>query len=271
VKPGLALDHLTVADTTPTELVEAAAVAGARAVCLFMEPMDVLPRMPTFALYGDTPERRETRRRMDALGIGLDIAYPFTLAGRTEIECFVPALETAAYLGAFAVNVLAYDRDAARRADKFGAFCALAASFGLATVVEFFPLSQVPSLGEAIALVKETGGTAGVNVDLLHLMRSGGSIADLAAAPSELIRYGQFSDGPAALDPECWDFEASSQRLLPGEGAFDLTGFARALPRDCRTSVELPQESSLAAGVPVKERARAAIDGVLNAICSGSR
>jgi sugar phosphate isomerase/epimerase len=265
---GVALDHLTVADTTPSQLVEAAAAVGSPAVCLFMQPMEVLPRMPQFALYGDTAERRETRARMNDLGVGFDVAYPFTLAGRTEIGAFAPALETAAYLGAWAVNVLAYDRDPVRRVDKFGEFCALASGFGLNVVVEFYPLSQVRSLGEAIDLVRTVGapGRVGVNVDLLHLVRSGGDVAALAAAPPEYVLYGQYCDGPATYDPERWDFEASHQRLLPGEGVFDLAGFAAALPQGCRASVELPQDVALAAGVPVLERARAAVQSVREVI-----
>jgi len=263
---GLALDHLTVADTTPSQLVDVAARVDARAICLFMEPMDVLPRMPQFALYGDTPERRETRARMDDLGVSLDIAYPFTLAGRTDVDRFAPALETAAYLRAGAVNVLAYDREPARRMEKFAAFCALASSFGLGTVLEFYPLSQVRSLAQAIALVRDTGSAAGINVDLLHLIRSGGSIAELATAPAELIRYAQLCDGPKWFDPLHWDYEASSQRLLPGEGVFDLAAFTAALPAGCRVSVELPRDVAITAGVPIVDRARLAMQRVRAAL-----
>jgi sugar phosphate isomerase/epimerase len=229
-----------------------------------MAPMAVLPRMPQFDLYGDVAQRRELRARMEALGVGLDVAYPFTLAGRTDIEGFSGALECAAYLGARYVNVLAYDRDPARRLDRFGAFCAMAEGFGLGVVVEFFPLSQVRSLGEALNLVRPVGrpGKVGVNVDLLHLMRSGGSIAELAAAPADYILYGQQCDGVAALDPSAWDYEASSQRRLPGEGAFDLAGFARALPPACPVSVEIPQEDGLEAGLSTRARALRAVEGV---------
>lgn len=264
----LALDHLTVADTTPSGLVTVAAATGCPAICLFLEPMAVLPRMPQFALHGDTPERRETKARMADTGVTLDVAYPFTLAGRSEIASFAPALETAAELGAWAVNVLAYDREPARRVEKFGAFCEAASGFGLKVVVEFYPLSQVRSLGEAVALVEAVGapGRVGVNVDLLHLVRSGDDVATLAAAAPEWILYGQYCDGPEAQEALSWDFEASSQRLLPGEGAFDLAGFAAALPPGCRASVELPQDAALAAGAPQIARARSAVDGVRRAI-----
>jgi len=264
----LALDHLTVVDSDPVELVEVAAAVGCSAICLFIEPMAVLPRMPSFALHGDAPMRREMIARMADTGVTLDVAYPFTLAARTDIAALMPALETAAALGAWAVNVLAYDREPARRIEKFGAFCESARGFGLNVVVEFYPLSQVRSLAEAISLAATVGvpGRVGVNVDLLHLVRSGDDVATLAAAPAEWILYGQYCDAPATQDVLTWDFEASSERLLPGEGALDLEGFAAALPPGCRTSVELPRESALAAGISRVERARAAIESVRRAI-----
>lgn len=267
----LALDHLTVADTTPSQLVEVAAAAGARAVCMFLQPMEVLPRMPVFELYGDTPERRATRARLDDLGVSIDLVYPFTLAARSEIMDFEKSLETAAYLGAWAVNVLLYDRDPARRFDRFAEFCALARDHGLGVVAEFYPTSQVRSLPEAAELVRRLGASnVGVNVDLLHLMRSGGALPDLGPA-HDAIAYGQFCDGPSAHPLETREFEASSQRLYAGEGVFDIAGFAAALPAKARMSVEAPRDDLLAAGVQALERARCALDATRYAIAGGGR
>lgn len=264
----LALDHLTVADTTPSQLVAVAAAIGCPAICLFMEPMAVLPRLPRFELYGDTPERRETLARMADGGVSLDIAYPFTLTGRSDIASFARALETAAVLGAWGVNVLAYDREPARRADSFATFCDLAGGFGLNVVVEFYPLSQVRTLDDAVALVRGVGapGRVGVNADLLHLTRSGGTIESLTAVPPEWILYAQYCDAPAVQDRLSWDYEASHQRLAAGAGALNLAGFAAAMPPGCRASVEMPREDALQAGVPTYDRARAALDGVRQAV-----
>ncbi|SFR91253.1 sugar phosphate isomerase/epimerase family protein [Sphingomonas jatrophae] len=269
----LALDHLTVADTTPSQLVAVAAAAGCAAVCLFLEPMAVLPRLPGFDIHGDTAERRETLARMADSGVTLDIAYPFTLSARSDIAAFAPALETAARLGAWGVNVLAYDRDAARRADRFAAFCEAADGFGLKVVVEYYPLSQVRTLREAVALVRGVGapGRVGVNADLLHLARSGGTVADLAGVPGEWILYGQYCDAPAVQETLSWDYEASHERQLAGEGALDVAGFAAALPPGCRASVELPRDTALAAGVPAEVRARAAVESVRQAIKGRAR
>lgn len=264
----LALDHLTVVDTTPIELVEAARGAGCDGICLFMESMDVLPLMPPFDIYRNITARRDLRTAMADLGVVLDLAYPFTLAGRTDVAAFAIAMECAAELGAGLLNVLVYDRDLARRQDKFAAFCDAAAGFGLRVAVEFYPVSPLRSLSEALQLVGMINrpGEVGINVDLLHLMRSGGSLAELAAAPPGKVLYGQFSDGLATCPEDALAFEASSNRLLAGEGVYDLAGFARALPADCPASVEIPRNAAVSSGAPVAERARLAVAGVHKAL-----
>lgn len=263
----LALDHITAIDSDPVTLASAASDAGCAGMCLFMQPMDVLPLMPTFDIYGDLGARRDLRRQMDDLGVALDVAYPFTLAGRTDVRDFCVAMECAADLGAMLLNVLVYDRDPARRRDTFGAFCDLAATFGHKVGVEFYPPSQVGSLAAALDLVQAVArpGLVGVNVDLLHLMRAGESVADLAAAPGEYILYGQIADGPVTA-PDNLDLEASSERLLPGEGAFDIGAFVRALPEGCPISVEIPRNHAVTAGVPRAERVRMAVAGVRRTI-----
>ena len=250
VPARLALDHITAADTTPIRLAELASAAGCDAICLFMQPMEVLPLLPHFDLYGSAAERQALVRRMADLGVTLDVAYPFTIAGRTEIAGFTRAMECAAELGADVLNALLYDRDPVRRVERFEEFCALAGSFGLRTGIEFYPPSQVRSLADALALAEAVGrvGEVGINVDLLHLMRSGGTFAELAAAPADI------------------DYEASSERLLPGEGSFDLAGFVRALPAGCPLSIEIPRNAAAMAGEPVEERVRKAVDGVRAAI-----
>jgi sugar phosphate isomerase/epimerase len=257
----LALDHLTVADTTPSQLIAVAAEVGCPAVCMFLESMSVLPRMPPFDLIGDTLERRETRRQCEDRGICIDLAYPFTLAARTQIDAFGPLMDTAAWLGVRTLNTLLYDRDPLRRFDRFAAFCELAAQHELLVAIEFYPLSQIRSLGEALELVARIGRPeqVGVNIDLLHLIRSGSRIEEIRAAPRGSIVYAQFCDGPQTLEREHWGSEASYQRLPPGEGQFDVVGFAQALPQGVPCSVEVPQDLQIAQGLGVGERALRAL------------
>lgn len=263
----LALDHITAVDAGPMELVTAAAEAGCAGICLFMEPMAVLPHMPAFDLYGDAGQRRALRAHLQASGVALDLVYPFTLAGRTDVANLEPALACAAELGAGLVNALIYDRDAGRRLDKLGAFGDLAEKHGLGVALEFYPVSQTRSLAEALELVTALGraGRVGVNVDLLHLMRSGGSIAELAAAPAEMILYAQIADGPEKCVTETLDEEASTARMLAGEGVFDVAGFVKALPDACPISVEIPRNAVIGLE-DRKTRVGRAVDGVRRAL-----
>jgi len=259
----LALDHLTVTDTTPIDLVRAAEATQCESFCLFMQSLEVLPRMPEFNLIGSSAEQRDLKAAMQASSVKLDMAYPFTLGGRTNVKDFLPGLECAAFLEAEFVNALVYDRDDARREDNFLTFAEMAMHHGLKVVVEFFPASQIVSLEDALALVNlaDRPYEVGVNVDLLHLMRSGAVLEDLKAAPDAFILFAQICDAP--LEPHLTrEEEASAQRSLVGEGSFDIPGFIAALPAHCLMSVEIPQEDAILSGKSVIERARNAVRSV---------
>ena len=56
---SLALDHITVVDTTPAELAAVAAQTGCDGVCIFLHAMpDALPRLPEYNLIADAAARR---------------------------------------------------------------------------------------------------------------------------------------------------------------------------------------------------------------------
>ncbi len=260
----LSLDHITVMDAGPLELVDAARSADCAGICLFMESMAVLPHMPHFDLQGSATARADLKAMMREASVSLDLVYPFTLTGRTDVVSYRPALDLAAELGAPCVNLLIYDRDESRRAQNFGAFCDLAGEAGLRVALEFYPVSQVRSLAEALPLVAllDRPGRVGVNVDLLHLMRSGGSIAELEAAPPGSILFAQIADGPRECVEDSLDVEASSRRWLAGEGVFDVAAFVRALPEGCPISVEIPQEDALLGGLSRTARAQRAVESV---------
>lgn len=257
----LSLDHITAVDATPSRLAQLAGETGCAGMCLFLQPMEVLPDMPPFELIGDTPERRATRDAMLAGGVSLDLVYPFTLTGRTDVTAFEPALETAAWLGARLANVLCYDRDAARRADKLAELAALAGEHGLDLAIEFYPPSQVRTLADAFAAIEASSrADIGVTLDLLHLVRGGTFATDRARLADPRIRIAQLADGPAAMPADKLEWEAGLQRLIPGEGEFPTHDFLRALAPAVPLSVEVPQQAAIRAGIPIEVRAARAVD-----------
>ncbi|MEC3948260.1 hypothetical protein [Sphingobium sp. HWE2-09] len=138
-KRSLSLDHITVTDTTPWQLAELAAETGCSGICPFLHAMAVLPAMPPYDLVRDASARRTMRDTLAATGMSVDLIYPFTVAGRSLIADFAPALEAGADIGATLANILCYDRDPARRSDNLSALAELAAGFGIGLAIEFYP------------------------------------------------------------------------------------------------------------------------------------
>lgn len=222
---------------------------------MFLESMGELPDMPAFSLRTDLAERRATRNALSSAGLTLDLAYPFTLAPRTVVNNFEPLLEAAAWVGAKLANVLVYDTDPARRLDNLCRLGELAANYSIGLSIEFYPASRLRTFAEATALIDQVQRTdIGLTLDLLHLMRSG----ERTDVRDERVRIAQICDGPATLEPELREWEASHERLLPGDGAFDIADFMASLPANCPLTLEVPRHKSLHAGMSALERAEQA-------------
>jgi sugar phosphate isomerase/epimerase len=187
---------------------------------------------------------RRTRDALAATGVSVDLLYPFTMAGRTDPAAFAPALEAGATLGAPLANVLCYDRDPVRRTERLIELADLAATYGIALAIEFYPPSQVKTLSEALAEIDKTGRSdVGVTLDLNH----------------PAIAIAQLADGPASIDPAQIEWEAGIQRLLPGQGAFPISAFLNALNPNTLLSIEIPQQNAIDKGLSPLERARNAV------------
>ncbi|GLV23070.1 AP endonuclease [Sphingobium sp. TomMM35A] len=259
----LSLDHITVTDTTPWQLAQIAAEVGCEGICPFLHSMEVLPAMPSYDLVRDPQALRKTRDALAATGVKVDLIYPFTMAGRTNPQDFVPALETGAALGAPLANVLCYDRDPVRRTERLVELAELAASFGIALSLEFYPPSQVRTLSAALEEIARAGRPdIKVTADLLHIMRGGEADTSMALLRHPAIAIAQISDGPATIDPDSIEHEAGIQRLLPGQGSFNITAFAQTLNPNTPLSVEIPQQKQIDAGTTPQQRAKNAVDCV---------
>lgn len=252
-----ALDHLTAIETTPLELAETASQAGYNRICAFVRSIDGLGG-PSFNLGDDRRELAATRAVLGSLGITVDVAYPFTISDRSLPGDFEADLASAAELGARLVNLLVFTRDPRRIQDDTASFCQRARAYGLGVALEMVPASTVRTLTEAASLVRDLGKEAdiGINLDVLHLYRSGDRPASVVHFIDK-VRYLQLCDGPLEIAAESRRAEASMQRLLPGQGAFDLhelTGLLGGVP----ASLEIPDAAAIAAGFGPIDRARAA-------------
>ena len=254
----LSLDHLTLFEVPPPELISIAAELEIPYVSLW-----------TYApLKGDFPlltqsNKHETRHRLDDTGVRFGNMECFNLTPEAVAEDFRPAVALGAELGATSlVAINAWDPDWSHALDNFVKLCRIAAEFGLRVNVEFLSIGQVRTLNDALRFLSEAGQpNTGITVDIMHLVRTGGAPSDLTAIDPKLIGYAQICDGPLVLDQEKWNFEGFEQRQIPGEGEFPLNDFLAALPADVILGIEVPLKSLREAGVSPRERARRCLAG----------
>jgi sugar phosphate isomerase/epimerase len=236
----LSLAHLTVLDTGPPRLVALAAEAGFRAVGIRLcSPM---PGGVAYPLRAGSSELRETKRLLRGLDVTVSDIEVVRVAADTNSEDYAGAFETGAELGAQRVCINIDDAECGRVIDRLGALCDLARPFGLALDIEFMIWRPIARLEDAVNLVKAVGRpNAFVLIDALHLIRSGGTVAAVAALDPVLIGSVQLCDAPLTSPPSSGIVdEARANRLLPGEGKLPLRKLLAVLPEDVPLSAEVP-------------------------------
>lgn len=82
-------------------------------------------------------------------------------------------------------------------------------------------------MNEMLEFAKECGSNVGLTLDAWHWHHAGGTIADILATGKDRIVVVHFDDAPDLPADQIRD----NQRLLPGEGIINLTGFLQALQK----------------------------------------
>jgi len=128
-----------------------------------------------------------------------------------------------------AVDVLGGAWSTEEAAGCFARLCREAAEHGLLVHLEWLKWSAVCDLSSALAVVDMAGApNGGITLDAWHFTRTGTRVEELRRVPGNLIMAVQLDDGP--LEPEPDLIHATlHERLLPGQGAFDLPGILEAL------------------------------------------
>ena len=265
--PIVSLDHLTLFELTPPELVEVAAAAGFTHVGLRLNPA-APPQERQHPMLGDSPMRRETLTRMQATGVAVFDCGVFRLQRGVDVAAFEPVLESAAVLGAGHALVNGDEPDPALLADLLACLCELGDRYCIRMNLEFTPWTGIPTLASAVRVVEACGhASARVMIDTIHVDRSGGSIAELREVPLELVDYVQVCDagGPRPADVATMIHQARNERAFPGEGNLDLVGMLGALPAGLPLSLEAPVQSLAGSLTPVERarRGRGAIDALI--------
>ena len=197
----LSLAALGFLELDPPALLDVAAGAGFSSVSL--RTWAAVPGGPEYPLLEGEPLGRRTRERIDATGVGILQIELVSLARDVEIESYRPVLEGGAALGAARVVACGDDEDGVV-VERLAELCDLAADLGMSVDVEFMPFRRLATLPQALAVVARADrDNACVMIDALHLFRSGGSVADVTAAPPSRIGVCQLCDAPLVGPARC--------------------------------------------------------------------
>ena len=116
-----------------------------------------------------------------------------------------------------------------RMVDDFRLLAAQADGVGARIAFEPMPFGNVRTPDEALRLVQLADHPAlGICLDLWHVERSAVDIGDLARLPASAIAVVELNDGSAEAVGTMLE-DTLHRRRLCGDGAFDTTGFIRAI------------------------------------------
>lgn len=218
-------------EATPVQLVEAAAHAGFDFGGMWIE-MDQWTDATT----------RDVKAALAATGLALlDIEVVWIQPGPLD-PAHRRIVDVGKELGARNVLCVSSDPDTSATCDKLAALMEHAGS-DIRINLEFGLFTEVKTIGQAAAILREIDSLAGgILIDALHWARSGGTLADIAALPSEWLSYAQLCDAPMPgadpADGEAILVEAIDGRMPLGQGGLDLAGLLGALPDGLPIGIE---------------------------------
>jgi len=253
----LSLAPVTINELDPPALIAAAHEAGFASVDLRV--LGAPGAAPVTPVVGNRPMIAAVAAALADTGVTLFSATGVWLVPGFSLDDAVPALEIAARLGAEYFLVVGNDPDEPRMTENLGRLADAAAACRLRLALELMPYIAVNSLAKAHRLVATVGApNLGLLIDALHLARSGGTPAEVAAVPPERIAYLQLCDAPATL-PRGMALrqESLTARLYPGQGRLPLMALMDALPAGIVVDVETPVAADRA--LPAAERAALAL------------
>lgn len=280
-KSEISVDHLTMLDVSPPDMVVAAAKAGFDSVGLRVSA--ATPEEEPWPMSPGSPMLEETLRRMDETGVRVLDVEVVRLRPDTKRADYEQTLEVGARLGARFVTVNGDDPDIERAAETFAALVGDAKPYGLRPLIEAIPYTKVSNLDEAVHIAERSDG-GGVLLDALHFRRFGGDVEQLRALDPAMIGYVQICDGPLAspnglprpsslprgqsTDGTDLQLESRAMRLLPGDGELPLAEFMAALPPDLPVSVEAPVLSLREELSPVEflRRAKRSVENLVSTV-----
>lgn len=276
----LGIDHLTMLEVSPPDLVTIASEAGFDSISPRVAPAS--PDEEPWPMTTSSPMLEETARRLDDTGVRVLAVEVVRIGPDTAREDYEPALEAGARLNARYVTVNNDDPEVERMCETFAALVEAARDYKIRPLIEAIPYTQVSNLDDAVYIAERSGG-GGILLDSLHFQRFGGQLERLRSLDPSLLSYVQLCDGPLAppsglprptrlprgqsTDGTDLQLESRAMRMLPGEGELPLAEFLASLPPGLPVSVEAPVLSLRETLSPAEfaRRALQAVETVLHA------
>jgi sugar phosphate isomerase/epimerase len=278
--PQIGIAHLTALSFSPPQLVRLAATAGYASVGVRVHPATATETR--YPMLAPSAMLTETAAAMAETGVSVLDIEVLAMGPEIRRDTWRPVLEAGAVLGAQVLNVVGSDPNEARFVDKLGTLVEDAKQCGILPSLEPISYQCVDTIPMAHRIAAATG--AGIILDALHFVRSGGVLAELEALPSGMVTIVQLCDGPAA-EPEATEFdgelplgqptggsarqlESRAHRLLPGTGEFPLLEILALFP-DAPISVEVPDVAAVNAH-GMEPHLRAAFDATAGLLAAAA-
>jgi sugar phosphate isomerase/epimerase len=247
----LAIEFISTLGMNPVDAVQLAAELGVRKIGMAPSPITDNPHgFAPWDLRSDPALVRATKAAAREHGVEVSLGEGFLIMPGLQMADFEPVADIMAELGAPVLNCVSIEQDRARAADEFALFTQLGAARGLVVTLEFMPLMWPATLAEALEFVTASGApNARLLLDAMHVFRSGGTVAEIAALDPAMIGYVQLCDVPMPGVSDNYGEEARHERRCPGEGDLPLAEFLGALPSSVTIGLEVPMLSKALAGV----------------------
>ncbi|MDI6028800.1 TIM barrel protein [Corticibacterium sp. UT-5YL-CI-8] len=251
----LALAHLTIADATPAQFVDAAAGAGFAAVGLRITGFT--PDDDGVGIVGNARAIDDLARRLAGEGLSTTAVCTYRLQNGRRPEDYLPVFEACRDIGADTVLLTCFLDNMERAVELVAGLARHAAGFGVRLGLEMIPVSGLKTLKQAEELrrrIREPN--VGHIIDALHLHRAGESAIDVAALDPTVIYGIQFCDAPAMRPSQELLRQEVRERLYPGDGGLPLDALLKLC--DAASPVELEMPIAGQGGLTVSARAASA-------------
>ena len=192
--------------------------------------------------------RRDIKAAIDDTGVKvLDVELARIIEAPAP-DSYLPALETAAELGARHVLSSVWMRDRYQVIERFARLCDVAKPLGLTVNLEFVSSTEWNTLEGALDVVTSCGrDNVGIMIDTLHFHRGRIPIEQLDRVPASWANFVHVCDDrpdvPATIEEARRTMR--EERLYPGEGAVDIAGIVGRLPQSVICAIELPHRQRL--------------------------